>query len=586
MSLDPLLPYFEQELQALQELAPAFARRHPHAAPQLGSGDAPEPHLERMLEALAFLAARLRKSLDDDHREVAEALLQSIHPQATRPTPSATHLALTPRSPLAGPLTIPRGQTVLGPDTGSQRIRFRTCREVELWPLQPNRWELEDAEGQPRLTLDLQVTGPQDLSRLSLSRLTFHLEAEGPGLDRLSEALLHRLRAIHASTVEGVGSGPIVPLPPEALQAEGFDDTEALLDPDPWDPPMLRLLLEWFTLPSQFQVISLQGLDHPDLRRPSRTLRLAFLLEPGPWIEPLRATWRNPAPPPLRLGCTPAVNLLSVQADPILLTHRQDSYPLRVGPGLRVHGVTSVTWAAVGGEGPHPVSPMVGHPAQDPGGSRPLRWHLTRHGTGAPRLVLVEEEGPRLRPERELLRVQTLCSQGDLPRIQAPGRLPPWHLPGLSVPVEGTPLATPTPWRPPVCDLGSAWRLVSHLSLALAPLTRQGLEGLQDLVRLHDPGRSPSSNLQVEAMESLAWRPTLARVAAGPLPSFLRGLEAHLALDEARFGPGWLLFAGLLDRVLAAGLGVNRFHRLHVHPRHRPGEEFRWPPRTGLGLLT
>jgi type VI secretion system protein ImpG len=65
---DELLPYFDRELKHLQALGAEFAQRHPQVASRLklgpeGTGD---PHVERLVQAVAFLNARIRHKLEDD----------------------------------------------------------------------------------------------------------------------------------------------------------------------------------------------------------------------------------------------------------------------------------------------------------------------------------------------------------------------------------------------------------------------------------------------------------------------------------------------------------------------------------------
>src|SRR5690606_29282916 len=88
--LDELLPYYEEELTALRQQSRAFAAQYPKIAARLMlDGDACEdPHVERMIESFAFLAARIHKKLDDDYTQITEALLSVLYPHFLRPVPS------------------------------------------------------------------------------------------------------------------------------------------------------------------------------------------------------------------------------------------------------------------------------------------------------------------------------------------------------------------------------------------------------------------------------------------------------------------------------------------------------------------
>ena len=87
---DDLLLYYERELTYLRRLGAEYAARYPKVAArlQLEANKCEDPHVERLLEGFAFLAARVHHRLDDDLPEVSEALLDVLHPQHVRPIPS------------------------------------------------------------------------------------------------------------------------------------------------------------------------------------------------------------------------------------------------------------------------------------------------------------------------------------------------------------------------------------------------------------------------------------------------------------------------------------------------------------------
>ena len=51
-----------------------------------------DPHVERLLEAFAFLAARVHLKIDDEFPEITEALLNVVFPHYVRPIPAMSSL--------------------------------------------------------------------------------------------------------------------------------------------------------------------------------------------------------------------------------------------------------------------------------------------------------------------------------------------------------------------------------------------------------------------------------------------------------------------------------------------------------------
>ena len=88
---DELLPYFNEELRFIRESGAAFARANPKIAGRLQlAADSPsDPHVSRLIEAFAYLNARIRHKLDDDFPELTEALLGVLYPHYLAPIPAA-----------------------------------------------------------------------------------------------------------------------------------------------------------------------------------------------------------------------------------------------------------------------------------------------------------------------------------------------------------------------------------------------------------------------------------------------------------------------------------------------------------------
>src|ERR1700737_2559873 len=111
---DELLLYYERELDYLRKSAVQFAEKYPKVASRLvlEPTKCEDPHVERMLEAFAFLAARVHLKLEDEFPEITEALLTVVYPQLVRPIPSMSvvEFQLDPeKGKLASGLRIERG---------------------------------------------------------------------------------------------------------------------------------------------------------------------------------------------------------------------------------------------------------------------------------------------------------------------------------------------------------------------------------------------------------------------------------------------------------------------------------------------
>jgi len=136
--MDELLPYYERELAQLRRYANGFALRYPKIAARLAmSGEhSDDPHVERLIQFFALLAARLDAKIEDDYPEFTESLLEILYAQYLRPFPSCSIVQFDAGNlfdKLTGPVTIGRGTNLVTKIVG---CRFRTAYDVTLAPLQ------------------------------------------------------------------------------------------------------------------------------------------------------------------------------------------------------------------------------------------------------------------------------------------------------------------------------------------------------------------------------------------------------------------------------------------------------------------
>jgi type VI secretion system protein ImpG len=130
------------------------------------------------------------------------------------------------------------------------------------------------------------------------------------------------------------------------------------------------------------------------------------------------------------------------------------------------------------------------------------------------------------------------------------------------------------------------WRLISLLSLNHLSLTESGLESLKETLVLYNIARSPLSQRIIDGMVTITHRSTTARMAGNPFPTFVKGIEIDLTVDEQAYvGIGLSLFIELLDRFFALYVHANSFSQLVVRSA-KTGEVLKkCPPRSGETIL-
>ena len=291
--LEELLPYYERELAYLRTLSGEFAQRYPKIAQRLSieTDQCEDPHVERMIEGFAFLAARIHRKLDDEYPEISEAMLQMLYPHYTQPLPSATIVQIETdhnKPSLTGRSVIPRHHPVIAPSIQGVSCRFRTCYEVALWPLRVKHVKLELSQaseylrklgaGAAVITLELETLGNLSLESIQLDKLRFFLDGETPLMHLLYELLQARLLSVRVSDGSD-NPAHVVKLDPRAVQPVGFAAEDGLLEQDVRSFAGYRLLSEYFAYPDKFLFLDITGLDAAPLRHPGNKLVIQLFLE-------------------------------------------------------------------------------------------------------------------------------------------------------------------------------------------------------------------------------------------------------------------------------------------------------------------
>ncbi len=124
--MDELLPYYNRELSHIRRLGAEFARKHPKIAARLrlSSDMSEDPHVDRLVEAFAFLNARIRRKIDDEFPEITKSLIDTLYPHYLAPFPSCCIAQLTGDEASAQSLPAantdyrPWNRPVVAPDIG------------------------------------------------------------------------------------------------------------------------------------------------------------------------------------------------------------------------------------------------------------------------------------------------------------------------------------------------------------------------------------------------------------------------------------------------------------------------------------
>ncbi len=606
---DALLPYYDRELAAIRKLAGEFAEANPKVAGRLRiTADAvDDPHVERLLEGVAFLAARVQHRLDDDSADLSDALLELLCPHLLAPVPSMTTVQLLPKPEARGASRVARGTPLLTQPVRGESLQYRTCHDTVLWPLAIEKARLSGlplpAPANPHapraaavLRLSLVTTVPDlPFNELGLDKLRLHLRGTGQLPTQLLELLCTSTLSI--ALADGTGDPRPTFLPREALCQVGFEADEAAL---PWPQRAFsghRLLTEYFAFPAKFLYIELSGLEARSLVQASGALEVfIYLARTSGELE------RSVSEENFVLGATPAINLFQQAGEPIALDGTQSEWLVvpdaRRPAALEAYAIEDVRLSRP--EAPLPRKVPHFQRLKHEFGTEPdaegLSWLAARRpapailGGTETRLMMRDPQFDPALPADGVLSIDLTCCNRDMPSLLPfGGGQPALRISDPAAAASGALcLAPPTATLRPQLRERSGWRLVSHLALNHLGVTggEQAALALREMLRLHDLRDVPETRLALDGIVSVNATPSVARLPGTRPGNFARGIDIQLTFEPQAWTAGGLfLLAGVLERLFALQVSINGFVRTSAHLRGRSGAVASWPPRSGTRVL-
>lgn len=621
------LSYYEEELAHIRELAEEFAALNPTVARNLSldSTPCPDPYVERLLEGVAYLAARTRAKVDAESIRYARDLLDALYPDLTGPAPAVTMAALGPgpqvETMLDGHVVEKGTRLISGLTDGlSTRATYCTAQDVDLWPVRLANVEylqgagqlksagladddIRDAAAALRFTLDAQQSAV--LGELSLDRLDIFLGGKALG-GALFDALIGRSCDTFVRPADGKPAPPFRSV--GRPQMIGIDDREALLPRARAAFEGYRLLREYFLMPERFHYARLTGLNSAVRACGEGALECVVTLRTD------QPELTSVSDADLKLFVTPLINLFEKECNFVDLDPRRTRHAVhadRTRPrDFEIYRLIRVEDADTVGQEAR-VQPIYS-PEQNRGsgyvyatsrrprraGEDELRRGQTRTSYVGDDFFVTVSRMPDASGARALKRldIRALCTNRDIPVLE--------DTPVLTLetgdPVSGVTLlsafrrprpslvaAAPTQVGGEAYMDDLAWRLIAQLSLNFLSLAEEGkdAEPLRAVLDLYADRGDPTLARHVRAVTGIRSRNVVERLnIAGPI-CFGHGVEIGLDVDESILvGGSTLLLPALLARLFARHAAINSF----VHTRVRLAqkqEEVVWPMTPGNRAL-
>ncbi len=623
---DELLGYYERELVFLRQLGAEFSKKYPKIAGrlQLEADKCEDPHVERMIEAFAFLAARVQLKLSDEFPEITESLLNVLYPHYLSPIPSMSIVKFD-LDPEQGKITtgypVERNTVLYSRPYQGTPCRFRTSYPVVVWPVEVETATLEsldpvDTRGkwnEAMIRIRLRCMNGTKLSSLKvgekgkekpIERLRFYINGEPQLVYPLYEMIFNHatrveLRPIIARTettrLQRLPTAKV--LPTSAIKTVGFDIDEGMLPYTPRSFPGYRLLTEYFACPEKFLFFDVDGLNEAAREGFGERFEIIIYLSE---VTPPRATVTANT---FQLGCTPIINLFNKIAEPINLTQQQNEYRVIADVhrqmASEIYSINEVFTTNAQQQKMKEFHAFYSYQHARTSEQERAFWYAMRRPS-----QVKDDEGTEVYlslvdlgfnphvPPVEVITIETTCTNRDLPsKLPFGGREGDFEVETPGPLTKGRCLKKPTETLRPPLRRGTHWRLISHLSLNHISLVEGAANGLnttplQEVLLLYDFLNTSSTRKQIQGIQSVTSRRVVRQIGERVGTGFVRGLETTIDFDEEKFvGAGVFLFASVLERFLALYASINSFNQLVARKKDQEGVLKRWQPRAGEQII-
>lgn len=428
-----LIQAYLKELAQIEDECAEFALAHPLVAGRLGLGSegSVDPQVRQLIEAVAFIAARVKRNMDGIPGELVCSLLRLLSPDIVRPVPAMGVVRLTPagRDMEMLAFDIPAGGSLKARAGSEGWCQLAVPGGARLWPLRVDAFWGGEKAGAPDAIAGFDRKNCFVI-RVSATGKAFRagqpgqlsLFVTGPASRALAavEALTTGVYEIHLVAVGGAWS---MRLPSDVLQGVGFGRCdERLLPATSAVEALSSAVIEYLAFPQRFCFFRIDGVNCPV---PCKAFDVVLVLDPA-HAKAVDAVRDN-----FVANCVPVINLFRRSSGSLMLREFQSEYLIPAdSPQQGPWDVYSIDQVRLRG-GENSVLPEY-YASVSRAASHPLYWTEFRrervglgHAYASAALALVDGEGGQHGAawnEGDALRADLSCTNCRLPELLNPGQ--------------------------------------------------------------------------------------------------------------------------------------------------------------------
>jgi type VI secretion system protein ImpG len=596
------LNYYHDELLSLRVNGGAFAKRHPEVAHRLDfkNEESTDPHTERIIEAVAYMSARLHQKIDDNAQHMAFHLLSALYPSLVNTFPPCGIVRFTQDSvtSYSDKIFIPKNtKLVFTPATGNS-CNFQTLYPLTIYPIRisppsfsrrTEKWSNSDG---PCLSIEM-MSASVPFENLDIQELLFCIHSE-----ILEDALL-----VYQAIFSNPNGRWILKLKGKDIEIDrryvvqcGFGDNETVCPLQKFSTNSLQILQEVLHFPRKFMFFKITNFQQLILESKITDIDVLYLS-----ISLSESNDRFPEvvkKVSFVADATPIANLFRVTSDPFRFDGTKNKYLLIADQNrdssLEINSVLNLNILDAKTRDSSAIPKYFSlTPDSENDVASDIYWTFSKESAETRGLdgndTYISFVDVNMNPKNSydiVAYAETLCTNRFETRdiqiqsvLQAEsvetGRYSAKLLHKMTKPAEITEEKS-TLWILISClatthiTLASGEHLLSHISKLVEILT---CNSRVQIIEMINQITAINVDSVVRRIGKEAWR------------GFVSGLEINIhTKSDYNFGP-LFLFCNVLNRYLSAHVSINSFVELKVVSEMDNKEIARWLPTSGNKCL-
>ncbi|MDR0632316.1 MAG: type VI secretion system baseplate subunit TssF [Holosporaceae bacterium] len=577
--IDVLSEYYQHELSYLRSAGGDFARRFPKIARRLdlSNNESTDPHVERLIESVAFLTGKLQKQIDDQFPEIANTLLNVLCEPLILPTPSCVMVKFDidqSRAVKTPGIVVPKNTLLHAKSHSGETCSFMTAHNLQLWPIEILSASVTQKENLPsyfaRSTYYLKIGLRYNPAKVAPEKLRFYIHADALLRSKIFSAIFStEEKIVHQKDA----SYKFLP----SIEPVGTENDESMFPYPQTVHRGFRLLQEYFAFAEKFYGF--------DVRLP-KDLNIdgeSFIYVPMSYDISMQMSASN-----LSLSSVPAVNLFPKVTEPLRLDHKQVEYCLT--PDYRRYNSNEIysiqKIVAIDSENNDEIYVPEFFSCDYSLKNSNIFWKSSRKKSYLKdafgedvHISFIDTNFNPQYPADKIFYGHTLCTnRGTAEQISAFGELQV----ELSVPVRKIYcMDRPTPQKPSIKSGEALWKLIAALSLNSISFSQDGIKKIRDVLKVFADISGSTLDREIDSIVSISNSITTRRFDEQTWRGFVRGTNIQITFDDTIQNLG-LPLSLVLSKFLSSYTSINTFTDIFVKNTAKNGILKEWKQQFGI----